>query len=365
MTEHTSILVIGGTGVFGSLIVGELLASPAGFHVAVAARHVASFRAVFPVPHPRLDFCPVDLYDEARLAGAVAGRAIVILAAGPFQRIGAAPALAAVRAGAHFLDINDSPAYFLRLREVAEDLRAAGKTVVTGLSSLPGISIPLFCHIKDDFDVIEAIEIGLFIGNANAKGAAAVASALENLTTPVTVWRDGKKRTTMGWSHKMPHPFPQPIGAVPAYSFASPDPLVFAEIARFNDLAVKVAFESATVRRLFTVLHQLAHLGWYGAVRQFIMASRPWWNKARRFGTERGCVSVVVRGKKAGAALTRQAAVLALTRGQRLAALPCVIAVEGLNRGEIKGAGLLRPDQALAPREFLQRLNTRGLQVWY
>lgn len=357
-----SILVIGGTGVFGSLIVDELLASPLNFRVSAAARGSAAVKKSRRIDG-RLEFVTLDLNDITVLRRAVAGHAVVILAAGPFQGIGAEVALASTRAGAHFIDINDSPAYHARLVGVAGELKATGRAVLSGMSSLPGISVPLFCAIKGDFDRIDAIEIALFIGNANKKGAAAVHSALENLTTPVTVWRGGKKRSTMGWTSKALHPFPEPIGAVPAYSLASPDPLILAEIAAFQDLAVKVAFESRTVRGLFTLLHGVAHLGWYAAVKRFIDAARPLWNLTRVFGSEWGCVSVVVKGLKDGHSLTRQAALLAAEGGQRLAALPSVLAAEALARGTVRGTGLVGVDLWMKPEEFLERMQERGFRL--
>lgn len=357
-----SILVIGGTGVFGSLIVDELLASPLKFHVSAAARGSGAVNKSRRIDG-RHAFVTLDLNDTLALQRTVTGHAIVILAAGPFQEISAEVALVSTRAGAHFIDINDSPAYHARLVGVADELKATGRAVLSGMSSLPGISLPLFCAIKDDFDTIDAIEIALFIGNANKKGAAAVHSALENLTTPVTVWRGGKKRTTMGWTKKVLHPFPKPIGAKPAYSFASPDPLVFPEIATFRDLTVKVSFESRMVRGLFTLLHSVAHLGWYAAVKHLIDAARPLWNLTRVFGSEWGCVSVVVKGLKDGRSLIRQAALLAPESGQRLAALPSVLAAEALARGTVRGTGLVGVDLWMKPKEFLEKMQERGFRL--
>lgn len=357
-----SILVIGGTGVFGSLIVDELLASPLKFHVSAAARGSGAVNKSRRIDG-RHAFVTLDLNDTLALQRTVTGHAIVILAAGPFQQIGAEVALASTRAGAHFIDINDSPAYHARLVGVAGGLKATGRAVLSGMSSLPGISVPLFCAIKDGFDTIEAIEIALFIGNANKKGPAAVHSALENLTTPVTVWRGGKKRSTMGWTQKALHPFPYPIGAVPAYSLASPDPLILAEIAAFQDLAVKVGFESRTVRGLFTLLHGVAHLGWYATVKRFIDTARPLWNLTGRLGTERGCVSVVVRGRRNGEPTNRQAALVAAESGQRLAALPSILAAEALARGTVRGTGLVGVHLWMKPEEFLERMQERGFRL--
>jgi hypothetical protein len=106
------------------------------------------------------------------------GAFAVCCAAGPFQRLDRRMAFDAVSAGAHWLDIADDAGWFFDLLDdraldaLARERRVA---VIPGLSSLPAISGALTRTLMP----VEDVEITLFIGNGNRKGAAAMASAAE------------------------------------------------------------------------------------------------------------------------------------------------------------------------------------------
>src|SRR5207237_865572 len=93
----------------------------------------------------------LDLADAGALAGAAAGCAAVVCAAGPFQSLGRGLPGAAVAAGAHWLDIGDDPGWVLPLladSNLDVAARAAGLAVMPGLSTVPALSGALVrrCH---------------------------------------------------------------------------------------------------------------------------------------------------------------------------------------------------------------------------
>jgi hypothetical protein len=150
MAAKRRVVVVGPRGVFGSLLVRELSSD---FEVIEGTRD-------------RLDF---------RGAWAVA------CAAGPFQQLDRGLPRRAVSEGAHWLDIADDAGWFFDLlddEQLDAEARARGVAVIPGLSSLPAISGALARKLG-----AKQVDITLFIGNANRKGAAAMASAA-NLVTP-------------------------------------------------------------------------------------------------------------------------------------------------------------------------------------
>lgn len=144
------VVVVGARGVFGSLLVRELERD---FDIVAATRNNLDFRAAW----------------------------AVACTAGPFQQLDRAMARNAVEAGAHWLDIADDAGWFFDLLD-DEALNAKaieqGVAVIPGLSSLPAISGALARKLN-----AREVAITLEIGNANRKGAAAMASAAE-LNTP-------------------------------------------------------------------------------------------------------------------------------------------------------------------------------------
>ena len=137
------VIVLGARGVFGSLLVREL----AGKYEVVPAGRGAGVSPAF----------------------------AVACTAGPFQQLDRSLVRAAVEAGAHWLDIADDERWFFDLlddRQLDALARERGVVVMPGLSTMPALS----CALVTRLATIDRVTITLFIGNDNAKGAAAIAS---------------------------------------------------------------------------------------------------------------------------------------------------------------------------------------------
>jgi len=144
LAEKKRVVVVGARGVFGSLLVREL----------------ADSYDVVEAPRGQLDF-----------SNAFA----VACTAGPFQLLDRGMVREAVACGAHWLDIADDERWFFGLvDDAALDAmaRERGVVVMPGLSTLPAIS----CALVRRLDSPKQVSITLYIGNDNAKGAAAIAS---------------------------------------------------------------------------------------------------------------------------------------------------------------------------------------------
>jgi len=169
VVETKRVVVAGAGGVFGSLLVRAL---------GDAYEVVATTRDT------------LDLRDLGAVRAAARGAYAVACAAGPFQLLDRQIVHAVAGEGAHWLDISDDGEWFFdlfddrRLRALAEE---RGVAVMPGLSSLPAISGALVRRLG----AVHHVDITLSIGNRNAKGAAAIASAA-GLRTPDSelLWRE-------------------------------------------------------------------------------------------------------------------------------------------------------------------------------
>jgi hypothetical protein len=146
MAAKKRVVVIGARGVFGTLLVREL------------------------APHYEIVEVNRGMTFDPRGAFAVA------CTAGPFQSLDRGMVRTSVESGAHWLDIADDERWFFDLlddRELDALARERGVSVMPGLSTLPAVSGALVRRLGD----VKRVDITLFIGNRNAKGAAAIASA--------------------------------------------------------------------------------------------------------------------------------------------------------------------------------------------
>jgi hypothetical protein len=152
--EKKRVVVAGARGVFGSLLVTELADS---YDVIATTRET------------------LDLRDVAAVGHAARSAFAFLCAAGPFQQLDRAIVRAVVDAGAHWLDIADDERWFFDLVDDATLdalARERGVVVMPGLSTLPAIS----CALVRRIGAPKHVSITLYIGNDNAKGAAAIAS---------------------------------------------------------------------------------------------------------------------------------------------------------------------------------------------
>lgn len=154
MAAKKRVVVAGARGVFGSLLVRELTND---YDVVATSRDT------------------LDLRDLEAVAKIARGAFAFACAAGPFQLLDRRIVRAVVDAGAHWLDISDDAKWFFDLiddRELDARAKEQGVVVMPGLSTLPAVS----CALVRRFEAAQKVDITLFIGNDNAKGAAAIAS---------------------------------------------------------------------------------------------------------------------------------------------------------------------------------------------
>ena len=108
------VLVIGGTGVFGHLIVADLLTHTT-LSVAVASRHGVSPRGWLPGSEGRIASYRLDARNEHAIRSAIehTRASVVVHAAGPYALIGDAPLRAALGAGIPYVDMCPAPTSLL------------------------------------------------------------------------------------------------------------------------------------------------------------------------------------------------------------------------------------------------------------
>jgi len=327
------VLIPGGYGIFGRLLADELR-KRTDAHLVIAGRSLeAAARAC--VPHRgRASAIELDLNDLDAVADAARGCDLVACCAGPFQALPRAVIDAATGAGAHWLDIADDRAWVLGAlwdRITDERARAAGRGVLTGLSSVPLLALLLLRWGLARLPGADRADVTLFIGNRNDKGTGSVSSAI-----------------TTGF-HR-PEPVDSPLGRRLAFAFDSPVEPLARELgveARFR-VALGYVLAGPVVAAASAVPRPLRE----STARALTIASRP----ISSIGDARGAVVVaLIRG-------TETETVSLVGDDQRFAILPLAIAAEELLAGK-PAVGSIDASTWLEPEVWLERLCARGLKL--
>lgn len=363
-------MIVGGAGVFGRLIARDILLHTRAEIVVTsrdrprAAAAACAIPAGIPEAAPRVRPAVADAADPRSLAEALRGASVVVVAAGPFQGLAPAAFDAALRMGAHYIDIADDPAWVRSLVARRREAEGAGVAALPGLSTVPGLSSALVGRLARGFASVTSARIAFYIGGANPRGEGAARSALFQAGRPLPCLRGGRMRAVHGLATTRSFCFPPPIGRCASLPMAAPDlELLPARFPSLRDLSVEVAFEDPLAS---AALRAVAGVRAHGHARLAALAAA----LALRLralgagGTTRGALVVAARGlSPSGAAIRRAAAVLVEREGQRIGAVPAAVGVARLVAGRGPPPGVHPLVDWCAPEEFLADVAARGLLV--
>lgn len=202
------VLLIGGYGGFGARIATRL--AQEGWDVLVAGRSVAKAQA-FCDGRPGLT--PLALDRDRDLPEALArwNPFAVVDAAGPFQVTGDDVPRACIKAGCHYLDIADGRDVVAGIGTLDEAARAAGVCVISGASSVPGLSGAAVRSLvagrglsagrapAAGMEEVRAVEIAISASNRATAGLSVTRAILSYVGRPIQLWRSDRWSAGYGW----------------------------------------------------------------------------------------------------------------------------------------------------------------------
>lgn len=197
-----SVLILGSTGAFGAKI-AELLGRSGDIDLVLSARTAttlsAQAQALTRATGRQVRWAALDGDRITAEALSPLGVALVINASGPFQKGHYALAQAAIAASCHYIDLADARDFVGGIGALDAAARDAGVLVVSGASSVPGLSSAVVAQHREAFQALDSIDIAISPGNAFDPGVATVASVLGGVGQPLRTLLDGRWRTVHGW----------------------------------------------------------------------------------------------------------------------------------------------------------------------
>jgi hypothetical protein len=352
----TRIIVIGGYGVFGSRL-AERLAREHDLEVVIAGRSedkaaaaaaALAARSTARITWAVLDAETIDAADLARLAPNV-----VVNASGPFQSKDYRLARACIAARTHYVDLADARRFVTGITALDGAAKAAGVAVISGASSVPGLSSAVIRDLAAAFARIRAIDIAISPGNSFDPGVATTASILSWVGRPFTARMAGATRTIHGWQGLARAPFP---GLGRRWLGYADVPDLELLPARYPD-AETVSFRAGVEVGAFHLgLYALSWLVRAGLVGDAARLARPLLAGKRRLsflGSDRGGMLVAVEGTgRDGQPLRRQWHLVAGSgHGPYVPTLAATILAKRLARGTTNLVGAMPCLDLLTPAD--------------
>jgi len=213
VTENsTRVLLLGAYGFFGRRIAAALVrnrrlqlvlggrdeqkATALAYQLGLTAAHARAIDAT----DPRLAMLLKKL-----------GIELLIHTAGPFQEQSYHVAEAAIAAGCDYLDLADGREFVCGITRLDAAARAAGVSVVSGVSSLPAMSAAVVDRYLPEFSRLDAIRMGISSG-AVVPGTATIRAVFGYCGQPIRVLENGSWIEVHGWLDTVTHEFPKQVG---------------------------------------------------------------------------------------------------------------------------------------------------------
>ncbi|MEX3008644.1 KR domain-containing protein [Hoeflea sp. TYP-13] len=200
-----TILIIGGTGVFGRQLTSHLAAMD-NTHLLITSRNAGRAAAavrLFMSGNPQAHISGMALDRDKNLFAALKEIRpfLVIDASGPFQGTGYDVPHAALSVGAHCIDLADARAYLAGYRAALDNrARKKGCVALAGASSTPALSVAVVSALTDQWQSVDTVDICITPGGRADVGEAVVAAVLSYAGKPVPVWRGGRLTQDFGWA---------------------------------------------------------------------------------------------------------------------------------------------------------------------
>lgn len=194
------VLVIGGTGNFGSIIARALADDP-NIALLIGGRSQAkadAFAASLPAVNSAQG-CAIDIDENIEVRLREIGPDIVIHTTGPFQLQDHRVARAAIAVGAHYLDLADARHFVATIGELDGKAKAAGVAAIAGASSVPCLTAAFIDRYISHFDRLDSAVYGIAAAQATNRGLGTAAAILSYVGKPFTILGGGKRRKVYGW----------------------------------------------------------------------------------------------------------------------------------------------------------------------
>lgn len=202
-STNKTVLILGGYGNFGKRIT-ESLCSQAQARLLVAGRNLKKAESLVQMLQPsakatleavRLDILAADF--ESKLIQLSPD--IVIHTSGPFQGQDYRVPSACIQAKAHYIDLADDRRFVCDIEQLDDLAKANSVLLISGASSVPGLSSVVVDHYRDQFQSIESLDIAIAPGNQAERGEATVRAILSYTGKRFSVFSQGKWQDIYGW----------------------------------------------------------------------------------------------------------------------------------------------------------------------
>jgi len=362
MSAKPRVVVLGGTGHFGARICRRLTKEP-DLELIVTSR--SAERAIRLAAELQGQAATVNIAAVDQDAPGLADRlgelnpTVVIHTAGPYQGQDYRVAQACIDVGCHYVDLADGRDFVAGFHALDAAAKDAGVVLVTGASTLPGVSSAVVNQMRDRFQSIERIETSIAPAHQTPRGPGTVHAVLSYCGMPFDVWRDGQWHTVYGWQELRWQRYPS-LGRRLSGACDVPDLALFPDyVPGVRTVSFHAALEAPWEQLGLWAMAWLTRIGvvrdWSNSTPRFSAMSE----RLIRFGSMRGGMQLRIDGMGLdGKAHTWQWNLVAeQNHGPEIPCTPAIVIAKQLLDGKSHEAGAYPCLGLFTVDEFMQELS--------
>lgn len=359
------VLLLGATGTIGRRVAGELVRHDRVREVVLAGRRTESLERLAGIlggDHVRT--VPVDATEADEVADAAEGCDVIASAAGPGYALEGSSIEGALRAGTHYVSLNDDAEAASKAIARNDHAEAAGVAIVSGCGASPGMTNLLVSRGRARVGDIEEVGVALAASAAESTGAASALHLAHSLGSEAVEIDSGIEVSERAGTKPRPVYFPDPVGWVETFRTGHPE---VAYLRRQYPDAQTLGFRiGLTEKAVMDVLRASAASGLFNGENRrqtwlrMTSPMRPFFVSLPPRGSRWSALRVNVWGRDGG---SHEVSYGAADHIANLAAIPLALAAVELGSGAARRPGVLAPDEAFDAREMLRAITQRGVRV--
>lgn len=370
----STVIVLGGAGAVGSVAAEKLADSEEFERVVIGDVNLEKAREIEKrIGSPKISVMQVDAGSPDSIKTAVAGSDLVLNCVGPFYRTVKTILQVVIDSGINYVDICDDVDVTLEILELDREAREKGVCALIGMGSSPGATNVLAKLAADSLlDETDSIDIFHAHGGEPVEGEGVIAHRFHCMSIDIPMFLEGKLQYVKffekeGLSLQQTFNFPVLGDNIQLYPYPHPEQVTLPRTinvqqvtnkgtvlpAAYYDLTKEMCRLGLAGREPVTVMGR--EIRPYDFSIAYILKERERILQETDFGSQRGCCSVVVKGKKEGKydeyRFHMASGNQALGEGT---GIPAAIGAILMQQGKIARKGVYPPEACVDPNDFIQ-----------
>lgn len=353
------VLILGGYGNFGARITASLLKK--NIPVIIAGRNAdqaAKLQNTLLKAHQHAKLSTTIFDAHAQLADKLTELKpkVVVNTIGPFQKEDYSIPQICIQHGTNYIDLADARDFVTNIITLDQSAKQYEVLVVSGASTVPGLSSAVIDHYKKYFAKLETLTYGISPGARAPRGLATTESILTYLGKPLKPCGKSLKRR-YGWQDIYRETYPE-LGKRWMANCDIPDIDLFMARYQLKDIHFSAGMESSVLHLGMWLVSYLVRLGLPIDLPKHatkLLAFSHWFDF---LGTTSGGMHMILKGiSKGGKPLTVKWYLIAKSNdGPQIPCVPAIILSQKLLDGTLSLTGAMPCVGLISLKEYLNEL---------